>query len=71
MFREMVSVSSDNQIVISSQICKLWGVRPGQRIQFTLSDDRVELLPLPSTMEEARGFLKGVDTTVERRPDRA
>jgi len=45
------------------------GIRPGQKIQVVQYDDRIELIPL-RTMEEARGFLKGIDTTIEREPDR-
>jgi hypothetical protein len=32
-------------------------------------EDRIELIPIRPT-REMRGFLKGIDTTIEREPDR-
>ena len=32
-------------------------------------DNRIEMIPLRK-MSEMKGFLKGIDTTVEREPDR-
>ncbi|HEY76959.1 MAG TPA: AbrB/MazE/SpoVT family DNA-binding domain-containing protein [Thermoflexia bacterium] len=62
---ETVTVSPKFQVVIPSRIRKLLGVRPGQRVRVILYDNRIELIPVRS-VEEARGFLKGIDTTVER-----
>ena len=45
------------------------GVRPGQKFQLLVYQDRIELIPL-KRMKEVRGFLKGIDTRVERDPDR-
>ena len=47
---------------------ELW-LRPGQRVQVIQYEDRIELIPVRPA-REARGFLKGIDTTVEREPDR-
>jgi bifunctional DNA-binding transcriptional regulator/antitoxin component of YhaV-PrlF toxin-antitoxin module len=44
-------------------------IAPGQEIQLVQSGDRIELVPLQS-MDEARGFLKGVTTSIERERDR-
>ena len=45
------------------------GIRPGQRMQVIQYEDRIELVPIRPT-HEMRGFLKGIDTTIEREPDR-
>ena len=50
-------------------ICDVSGIRPGQKVQVILYQDRIELIPL-RPIQETRGFLKGIDTTVEREPDR-
>lgn len=66
---ETVTVSSKFQVVIPRVIRESMGIQPGQKIQVIQYDDRIELIPL-RTMEEARGFLKGINTTIEREPDR-
>ena len=66
---EAVTVSSKYQVVIPSAIRKSLGVRPGQKVQVILYDNRIEVIPI-RPVEETRGFLKGIDTTIEREPDR-
>ena len=57
------------QIVIPKVIREALRLRPGQRIQAIAYKDRVELIPMRS-LKDMRGFLKGIDTTVEREADR-
>jgi len=66
---ETVTISPKFQVVIPSAIRKSLSVEPGQKIKVILYDNRIELIPLKPILE-ARGFLKGIDTTVEREPDR-
>ncbi len=66
---EAVTVSSKYQVVIPSAIRKSLGVRPGQKVHVILYDNRIEVIPI-RPVEETRGFLKGIDTTIEREPDR-
>ena len=66
---ETVTISPKFQVVIPSAIRKSLNVEPGQKIKVILYDNRIELIPLKPILE-ARGFLKGIDTTVEREPDR-
>ncbi len=66
---ETVTVSPKFQVVIPSRVRKLLGMRPGQKVRVILYDNRIELIPVRS-MEEARGFLKGIETGVEREGDR-
>lgn len=55
---ETVIVSSDFRIEIPSTIRESLGIRPGQKIEVLVYNDRM------------RGFLAGIDTTVERENDR-
>ncbi|MEK6776569.1 MAG: AbrB family transcriptional regulator [bacterium] len=48
---------------------KFLGLKAGQKIQVLLYEGRIELIPVVS-LKKARGFLKGIDTTVEREPER-
>jgi AbrB family looped-hinge helix DNA binding protein len=66
---ETVTISRKYQVVIPSAIRKSLGVEPGQKVKVILYDNRIEMIPI-KPIEETRGFLKGIDTTVEREPDR-
>jgi AbrB family looped-hinge helix DNA binding protein len=66
---ETAIVSPDFQVAIPQAIREALGIQPGQRVQVMLYQSRIELLPIHS-VREMRGFLKGIDTTVEREPDR-
>jgi AbrB family looped-hinge helix DNA binding protein len=66
---ETVTISAKYQVVIPSAIRKSLGVEPGQKVQVILYDNRIEMIPI-KPIEETRGFLKGIDTTVERESDR-
>ena len=66
---ETVIVSPEFQVVIPQAIREALGVQPGQHFQVLLDQNRIELIPLRS-VREMRGFLKGLDTTVAREPDR-
>jgi len=66
---ETVTVSTKYQVVIPSGIRKLIDVQPGQKVQVILYDGRIEMIPI-KPVKETRGFLEGIDTTVEREADR-
>ncbi len=66
---ETVTVSPKFQVVIPRTIRKSLGLQPGQKIQVIQYENRIELIPL-KPIREMRGFAKGIDTTVEREPDR-
>jgi len=66
---ETVTVSPKYQVVIPSRIRRQLGVKPGQKVKVILYDNRIEMIPVKPA-EEVRGFLKGIDTAVEREPDR-
>jgi AbrB family looped-hinge helix DNA binding protein len=67
---ETVTISPKFQIVIPKAIRQRLGLRPGQKVQAIAYEGRIELVPV-RPMKELRGFLKGIDTRVEREADRA
>jgi AbrB family looped-hinge helix DNA binding protein len=64
-----VTLSPKFQVVIPKPVREKLGLSPGQRIQVVAYDGRIELIPL-RPIKEMRGFLKGIDTSVEREADR-
>jgi AbrB family looped-hinge helix DNA binding protein len=64
-----VTVSPKFQVVIPRQIRKRMGLEPGMRLHVFNHDNRVEFIPVRSP-KSMRGFLKGMDTTIEREEDR-
>jgi AbrB family looped-hinge helix DNA binding protein len=66
---ETVTVSPKYQVVIPSRVRESLGVKPGQKVKVILYDNRIEMIPI-RPIREARGFLTGIGTSVEREPDR-
>ncbi|MDD2733408.1 MAG: AbrB/MazE/SpoVT family DNA-binding domain-containing protein [Desulfuromonadaceae bacterium] len=64
-----VKLSSKYQVVIPSDVRESLHLVPGQMMQVIAYGNRIELLPTRD-IAEMRGFLKGIDTTVEREVDR-
>jgi AbrB family looped-hinge helix DNA binding protein len=67
---DTVTISPKFQVVIPKAIRERLGLSPGQKLQAVVYGDRIELVPLESA-KRLRGFLKGIDTTIAREPDRA
>jgi AbrB family looped-hinge helix DNA binding protein len=65
---ETVTVSPKFQIVIPRKVREVLGIQVGNRIQVIAYENRIELVPVRPA-KEARGFLRGIDTQVEREPD--
>ena len=66
---EIVTVSPKYQVVIPRNVRRSLGIKPGQKVQVILYENRIELIPVMPA-KKARGFLKGLDTSVEREADR-
>ncbi len=64
-----VTVSPKFQVVIPKEVREAMGIYSGQKIQVLTYRNRIELIPL-KPMKEMKGFLKGIDTDVERDDDR-
>ncbi len=66
---QTVKVSPDWQIVLPRVLLESLHVQPGQRMQVVEYEGRIELIP-DRDIGELRGFLKGIDTQLDREPDR-
>lgn len=66
---DTLTISPKFQVVIPKEVWETLKLRPGQKIQVVLLDNRIELIPVRS-LKEMKGFLKGIDTDVPREPDR-
>jgi AbrB family looped-hinge helix DNA binding protein len=64
-----VTLSPKFQVVIPREVRDSLGLQPGEQLQVFRYGDRIELVRV-RPIREMRGFLKGIDTTVERDPDR-
>jgi AbrB family looped-hinge helix DNA binding protein len=64
-----VTISPKYQVVIPREVRQSMEIKPGSKVQVLLYENRIELIPMKN-MRRMRGFLKGMDTTVERERDR-
>lgn len=64
-----VTVSPKFQIVIPADIRKSLRIQPGQKLNVIAIGDQISLVPV-EPIKTLRGFLKGIDTSVPREPDR-
>jgi AbrB family looped-hinge helix DNA binding protein len=65
----VVTVSPKYQVVIPKEIRQQLDIKPGQQVHMMIYRGNLVLVPL-RPIEEVRGFLKGIDTEIEREPDR-
>ena len=66
----IVTISSRYQVVIPKDVRERLKLKPGQKVQAIPFKGRIELIPL-EPIENTRGFLKGIDTSVPREADRS
>jgi AbrB family looped-hinge helix DNA binding protein len=66
---QTVTVSPKYQVVIPKEIRDTLRLRPGQKMRVIEYDGRIELIP-DRDISELRGFLRGIDTRIEREEDR-
>ena len=64
-----VTVSPKYQVVIPKEIRQKLKLKPGQKLQIVQLGDRIEFLLLKN-IKDVRGFLKGINTDIEREGDR-
>ncbi|WP_298982414.1 AbrB/MazE/SpoVT family DNA-binding domain-containing protein [Caldilinea sp.] len=66
---ETVTVSPKYQVVLPKAARNALGLKVGQKMIVFAYDQRIVLVP-DRPIQEARGSLKGMDTTIEREEDR-
>jgi AbrB family looped-hinge helix DNA binding protein len=64
-----VTVSPKFQVVIPKDVRESMGIFSGQKIQVFTYQNRIELIPM-KPMKKLKGFLKGIDSDVDRDKDR-
>lgn len=66
---EAAKISPKYQVVIPKKLRDALKLSPGQKVQMMIYGNRIEMIPLRK-ISDMKGFLKGIDTTVAREPDR-
>lgn len=66
---DTVTVSPKYQVVIPRSVRESLDIKPGQKMDVFEYDGRIEFVPVRQP-HELMGFVEGIDTTVERDPDR-
>ena len=64
-----ITVSPKYQVVIPKEIRRDLKLKPGQKLQVIQLGNRIEVLLLKN-IKDARGFLKGMNTDIEKERDR-
>lgn len=63
------TISPKYQVVIPRELRENLNLKPGEKVEFLQYENRIEMIPVRD-IKKMRGFLKGIDTTVERENDR-
>ena len=66
---DTVTISPKFQVVIPKSIREMLHLKPGQKLHATVYENRIELIPV-RPVSKMRGFLRGIDTSIEREADR-
>jgi AbrB family looped-hinge helix DNA binding protein len=65
---DTVTISSKYQMVIPRAIREKWHIKPGQKVRLIIIGNRLEVVPVRD-IKEARGFLEGMSSDIERDED--
>lgn len=66
---ETVTISPKFQVVIPKAVRESLQLAAGEKLRVIQYANRVEFIPVRA-MQEMRGFLRGMDTTIDREDDR-
>lgn len=66
---QTVIISPKYQIVIPKELRDALNLTPGEKLQAFRYQNRLEFVPVKD-IKKMRGFLKGIDTNIEREQDR-
>jgi len=64
-----VTISPKYQVVIPKDVRNTLKLKPGQKLRVLHFGDRLELVPVKN-IKDMKGFLKGIDTNIDREKDR-
>jgi hypothetical protein len=68
---ENQNIIRENKLILEKEILENAGFYIGQKIRIISKNNKIEIIPIPKKpVESLFGFLKGIDTTIEREPDR-
>ena len=62
---DTVTISSKFLMVIPRAIREKWNIKPGQKVRLIVYGNHLEVVPVRD-IREARGFLKGMSSDIER-----
>jgi AbrB family looped-hinge helix DNA binding protein len=63
------TISPKYQVVIPRELRESLHLKPGEKVEFLQYESRIEMIPVRD-IKKMRGYLKGIDTAVEREKDR-
>lgn len=66
---DLVKISSRFQLVIPKEVRKSLGLKAGELIKIIIYEGRIELIPINS-IKKLKGFIKDIDTNINREEDR-
>ena len=66
---DTVTLSPKFQVVIPRAVREALELEPGEKLRVVRYGERIELIRVRK-LKEMRGFLRGLDTTIDRRTDR-
>jgi AbrB family looped-hinge helix DNA binding protein len=66
---QTVTISPKFQVVIPQRVREAMGLRSGEKAHVISFRNRIEIIPLRD-IRKLRGYLNGIDTTLEREADR-
>ena len=66
---EVIKVSPKYQVVIPLRVRESLQLQPGQKLHVLLYKNRIELIP-EKKISDMKGFLRGIDTHIERELNR-
>lgn len=65
---ETLTITKKNHLVLNEEILASAGLKAGEKVHIILSKDKIEIRPLKK--KSLHGFIRGIDTTITREPDR-